>query len=119
MLFACSTYKSIEKSYYENGNVRYKNSMKNNKLDGIAKYWSEDGHLINEVEYLNGLLHGEWIEYYPLKKIKSLTQYKFDKKNGLQITYHLNGNKKSETLFIDDIQTSETLRWTSSGILIK
>ena len=119
MFFACSTYKSIEKSYYENGNIRYKNIMKNNKLDGIAKYWSEDGDLINEVEYFNGLLHGEWKEYYPLNKIKSSTQYKFDKKDGLQIIYYANGHKKSETFFVDGVKNSEILRWTASGILIK
>ena len=93
--------------------------MKNDKLDGVAKYWSEDGYLINEVTYFNGLLHGEWIEYYSSKKIKSITQYKFDKKDGLHITYHPNGNKKSETLFFDGTKTSETLRWTNTGILIK
>jgi len=93
--------------------------MKNNKIDGITKYWSEDGHLINEVEYLNGLLHGKWKEYYPSEKIKSITMYKFNKKDGLQTTYHINGMKKSETLFVDGIQYSETLRWTDSGILIK
>ena len=41
--------------------------MKNNKLDGVAKYWTEEGYLINEVEYINGLLHGDWKEYYPSK----------------------------------------------------
>ena len=93
--------------------------MKNNKLDGIAKYWTEEGYLINEVEYINGLLHGDWKEYYPSKKIKSLSQYKFDKKDGLQVTYHPNGNKKSEAFFIEGVQTSERLRWTTTGILIK
>ena len=119
MLFACSNYKSVEKSYYENGNIRYRNPIKNNKLDGVAKYWAENGDLINEVEYLNGLLHGEWKEYYPSKKIKSITNYKFDKKDGLHITYHMNGIKKSETLFLDGTQISEMLRWTNTAILIK
>jgi len=119
LLFACSTYKSIQKAYYENGNLMYKNSMKNNKLNGIAKYWSENGDLINEVEYLNGFLHGEWKEYYPSKKIKSVTIYKFDKKDGLQTTYYVNGMKKSETVFIDGVQISETLRWTNTGILME
>ena len=118
-MFSCSTYKSIEKSYYENGNIRYTNPMKNNKLNGIAKYWSEEGLLINEVEYLNGLLHGEWIEYYPSKDIKSVSRYKFDKKDGLQITYYVNGNKKSETLFSDGRQISETIRWSIDGLLMK
>ena len=119
MLFSCSSYKSVKKSYYDNGNIRYKNPMKNNKINGVAKYWSEEGYLINEVEYLNGLLHGEWKEYYPSKKIKSVTIYKFNKKDGLQITYHMNGIKKSETVFSDDVQISETLRWSNSGTLIK
>ena len=93
--------------------------MKNNKLNGVAKYWSEEGNLINEVEYLNGLLHGEWKEYFPSSEIKSISRYKFDKKDGLQVTYHINGNKKTETYFTDGTQISETLRWTIDGLLIK
>ena len=93
--------------------------MQNNKLNGIAKYWREDGVLINAVEYLHGVLHGGWKEYYPSEKIKSETQYKFDKKDGLQIMYYENGNKKNQTSFKDDIQVSETLRWTITGELIE
>ena len=119
MLFSCSSYKSVKKSCYENGNIRYKNPMKNNKLNGVAKYWSEEGDLINEVEYFNGLLHGEWREYFPSSGIKSVSRYKFDKKDGLQVTYHINGNKKTETYFTDGTQISETLRWTIDGLLIK
>ena len=50
------------------------------KIDGNPPYTQE------EITFKEGKPHGEWIEYYPLKKIRSLTPYKFDKKNGLQIT---------------------------------
>ncbi len=75
--------------------------------------------MINEVEYLNGLLHGEWKEYYPSGKIKSITQYEFDKKHGVQTTYYLNGIKKSEISFIEGKQSSEKIRWTVTGMLIE
>ena len=93
--------------------------MQNNKINGVSKYWSEDGTLINEVEYLNGILHGTWKEYYPSGKIKSITEYKFDKKDGLQIIYYENGNKKNQTSFKEGIQSSERLRWTPVGKLIE
>ena len=118
-LFSCSSYKVFDKSYYDDGKIRYKIEKKNNKLNGISKYWSEEGYLINEVQYLNGLLHGDWKEYYPSGEIKSITQYKFDKKDGSQTTYYLNGIKKSEISFIDGVQSSEKIRWTVTGMLIE
>ena len=71
------------------------------------------------MQYLNGLLHGDWKEYYPSGEIKSITQYKFDKKDGSQATYYLNGIKKSEISFIDGVQSSEKIRWTVTGMLIE
>ena len=33
----------MEKSWYENGQIKYKVPCKNGKIDGIVKYWYENG----------------------------------------------------------------------------
>ena len=70
MLFSCASHRSLEKSYYDDGKIRYEIEKENDKLHGLTKYWDEEGDLINEVEYLNDKLHGDWIEYYKTGKIK-------------------------------------------------
>ena len=75
--------------------------------------------MINEVHYQNGMIHGEWRDYYKTGEVSSITMYKYDKKDGLEVHYHINGNKKSETIYKDDIQIYETLRWDVNGRLIK
>ena len=43
MLFACSSYKSIEKSYYENGNIYYEGKFFQGDCQGEGKLYRENG----------------------------------------------------------------------------
>ena len=65
------------------------------------------------------MIHGEWKDYYKSGEISSITMYKFDKKDGLEVHYYTNGNKKSESIYKDGIKIHETLRWDFNGRLIK
>ena len=78
-----------------------------------------NGNLINEVEYLNGMLHGKWIDYYFSGNISSITIYEFDKKEGLSIYYYENGYKKSETLYENNLQIKNTKRWNRKGEILR
>ena len=76
LFFSCSNH-DIDKSYYENGKIRYAIGKKNNQIHGVANYWDDNGRLINTVEYSHGQIHGKWIKYYKSEKIKAVTYYKF------------------------------------------
>ena len=119
LLLSCSAGNKFEKSYYDNGNLRYKASKKNNYFNGDAEYWDEEGNLINEVEYLNGMIHGQWVDYYLSGSIKSIANYNFDKKDGLETYYYENGNKKSETFYENNIPVKNTIRWNIKGEILK
>ena len=90
--------------------------MRNYQQLLINYYWVD---LINEVEYLNDKLHGEWIEYYKSGNIKAVTMYKFDRKEGMKTTFYDNGIKQSETLYKDDIAASTTIRWDNNGKILE
>ena len=118
LLFSCYTNPNIEKSLYDNGQIRYLFEKENGKKHGLSKYWDEKGNIINTVEYFYGQLHGEWIRYYSNGRIKSITIYEFDKKNGYEKTFYQNGNIKSQVLYKDDQEVSDIIRWDKNGILM-
>ena len=117
LFFSCSN-KFIDKSYYPNKQIRYEIEKDNDKEHGIAKYWDEDGNLINTVQYFYGQIHGDWIRYYNTGEIESITSYEFDKKNGYEITYYRKGSMKSKVLYENNIKISEIIRWHDDGTLI-
>ena len=61
--------------YYQNGKRLKLSFYKQGKLDSTSYYWDENGALIREEDYQNGLLHGVWISYYPDGKVKFLAKY--------------------------------------------
>ena len=117
LLVSCSN-QIVDKSYYSNNKIRYVIEKENDKEHGIAKYWDENGNLINTVEYFYGQIHGEWIRYYLTGEKESVTNYEFDEKNGYEITYYKNGNMKSRVLYKNDQQITVITRWNKYGILM-
>ena len=65
------------------------------------------------------MIHGEWKEYYPSGNIRSITNYIFGEKNGLEIFYYNNGIKKTEQSFKNNSPNSKIIRWKENGDLIQ
>ena len=122
LLVCCSTYspngKYLEKDYYQNGQIKYSLEKNNGEIDGYAKYWDENGVLINEVEYSNGTLHGIWKEYYTNGTLKYSTDYNYGLRDGYEYWYYENGQKQSETLYDKGDVKINTIRWNENGELI-
>ena len=108
----------IEKEYYDNGKLKYEIQKFNNKIDGYTKYWNEDGYILNEVNYSNGLLHGEWKEYHLSGNLKYSITYQYGLKDGYELWYYDNGIKQSEVLYKQDIIIADIIRWDENGNLI-
>tara|TARA_B100001123_G_C14480349_1_gene698086 strand:+ start:209 stop:436 length:228 start_codon:yes stop_codon:yes gene_type:complete len=75
--------------------------------------------LINKVHYLNDKIHGQWTQYYSSGNIECITDYEFDLKNGLELCFYENGNKRSERQYKEGRPLSEVIRWKQNGELIK
>ena len=65
------------------------------------------------------MINGEWIEYYSSGNIRSITNYIFGEKNGLEIFYYNNGIKKTEQSFKNNSPNSKIIRWKENGDLIQ
>ncbi len=53
----------IEKWYHENGKLTSETPYKNGKIEGIEKWYYEDGNLASEIPHKNDEAHGN-LKYY-------------------------------------------------------
>ena len=75
----------IHKSWYENGQLKYKQPYKNGKKHGIYKGWYENGQLMYEHPYKNGLKHGTYKGWYEnIQTYIYKEWYEHPYKNGLR-----------------------------------
>ena len=116
--FFNSNDKYIEKAYHDNGKIKYEIHKKNDMVHGFAKYWDENGIIINEVQYFNGAFHGLWKEYYKNGNLKYSISYKYGLKDGYEYWFYENEQKQSETLYIKGEKQFDTIRWNKDGDLI-
>lgn len=64
-------------------------------------YYYCNGQKESDYSYINGKLHGRFVEYHENGVIKTIIHYKDDKKHGEFIYYYENGNKNSECNFVN------------------
>ena len=105
----------LHKSYYPNGKLEYEAEMRQGIPDGIAKYWGEEGNLLNITNYENGKLHGNSIRYFENGNISSKIEYFYGEIHGVSETYHENGKIKSHQKFEYGEPISELLRFDNFG----
>ena len=108
----------IDKLYYDNGTIEAIVSKKNGMLNGVSYYYDIDSNLISSANYMNDLLHGQWIEYFKNGNVKHHVFYNYGLKHDSEIWYYENGQIKSETVYDNGEVISETLRWDYDGNII-
>lgn len=93
-------------TWYNPNGLRSKLSYFNNgRLDSTTYYWDENGALIQEEDYSNGVLNGAWISYYPDGKTHYIGLFKNgEMQGGKYLAYDEDGNASVtlEDNFIDN-----------------
>jgi antitoxin component YwqK of YwqJK toxin-antitoxin module len=99
-------------------------SVKNDVVFYEGKEYSGFLILINEskdtlsrVGYFNGLLSGISRKSYPNKQLMEERHYLGGKKNGLQVSFWENGNKRFEFIAQNDAYEGEMKEWDVNGKL--
>lgn len=127
--------------YYENGYKRAEHQFVNDILNGYSKYWNEDGFLWHCSYRKNGLLDGNYEEWYPSGKMQAKGFFengsghihyyyengyilkeghlKNDKEDGVWIYYYENGMKQSEGLYENGSPNGNYKVWDFRGKLIE
>lgn len=102
---------SIWLNFGPSGRISFKESYKNDVLDGIKTVYfiSEDinnksSKVASIVNYRNGKLDGEFKEYFDFGGTKTVGQYSQDKKIGIWQEYHPNGQKMAMTRYKDGLR---------------
>ena len=83
--------------WYENGQIGHKANYNDNLLDGIRERWATNGQLIEIQNFCNGIMVGEHKQWYVIGQINSSYSYnEKGEKNGLQQSWHQNGQLRTE-----------------------
>lgn len=64
--------------YFEDGKIKEKLYLLNNKVDGTNTSYYPNGKIEKEINYVGGLKHGYWKEWYENGKPKSVAIYEDD-----------------------------------------
>lgn len=82
---------SIQHTYFESGIVSSEGYYKNDKKEGIWKFFHQNGELKSEGKYKSGLKEREWMYYHNNGKLSSFGNYKEDLKEGVWEFYAVRG----------------------------
>jgi antitoxin component YwqK of YwqJK toxin-antitoxin module len=105
------------KSFYEDGSIRSEKHFNDRgQLNGIEKYWSEDGFLRSETIYINGKREGLMKEYFVNGQIKAEINFKSSVKHGLCSKYNLIGVKVEEINYDMGLMTGIYKTWYDDGM---
>ncbi len=107
--------RTVEYSYYPNGQLEYEVHYFNQMLDGPTRYWDDKGNLISEANYLGGKLHGIWRHYTPSGVLIHYEEYFHGKKHGVEKWYWTNGQLKSEMKWEYGEPAGQMKRWDVYG----
>lgn len=80
-------------SYFVNGQVRFSESFRNNRLNGEVKRWTlENGYqLVAQLNYKEGKLDGEQKKWYSTGELHKLMNLSVGREEGLQQAFRKNG----------------------------
>lgn len=93
----------IKKTFYASGKLQSERTYLKDKLDGVSKFYTEDGKLGIEEMYKNNLREGYSREFFPSGKPRTEANYRAGKKNGAFKTFYEDGNVESEATYENDL----------------
>ena len=72
---------------------------KNGKPDGLGRFYDEDGNILFEGNFADGLMNGKMLNFYPDGSIHNEINYTKGKPNGTYRTYNQDGTLVVEVVF--------------------
>lgn len=105
-------------SYYENGKLLAEGKYVNQKKDSIWKYYLNEASnpCISTETYVDGILVGESITYYPdTGEAAEIVFFKNGKKNGKLLKYFPDGKQMTESYYIDGLPDGKFTHYHPDG----
>jgi antitoxin component YwqK of YwqJK toxin-antitoxin module len=105
------------KTFYETGGIKSEGNRKNFQLDGRWIFYSEQGLKTLEVDYRGGLKHGKRLSYMDGILLEE-ENFLEDIKEGLHISYYMEGPVKREVPFLAGKEQGNGYEYALDGRLI-
>jgi len=86
----------IYKVYYPNGNVKMEVKSRNGQPDGEGRFYAEEGWLLFQGTFKNGLIEGKMLNFYEDGSVHNELNYKDGVQDGISKTYDENGELSIE-----------------------
>ena len=105
-------------SFYESGVLQFETNYENGVLNGYTASYDEFGDKIIEFTYKDGLKNGEYTAYFPKTNGGGISEKCFyinDLICGKRITYYPNGEKMTETTYENGRPQTYTKMYTQKG----
>ncbi|MDC3987026.1 Lcl domain-containing protein [Polyangium jinanense] len=103
------------RAFYENGKVRYEESMVGGLREGTSVVFRDDGSKDHEVGFSRDDLHGPWREYTPSGLLLSERHYEKGRQHGPFVRFHPNGQKAEEGTSVHGQKVGPYRRWDENG----
>jgi hypothetical protein len=104
-------------TYHENGQLKFRATSKNGKLEGVVETYYEDGQMKSRGLYSNGLPNGLFTNYLNNGQLSNIAIYKNGKLDGPSQLNHENGQLHINTIFKDGVVDGFYEQYDNSGTL--
>ena len=92
LILVSNSTQSIQKEYYESGNLSAEGRMVDGLREGVWKGYYETGELQGEMVFSKGVVDGPIIAYHKNGNIQTKGQYREGKKEGIMESYYADGS---------------------------
>ena len=101
ILFLLMVSCKMQKDYYENGQLKEKGKITNNKKTGKWKYFYKTGELKIDAQYIDDIPDGEWVFYYKNGVIKEIGFYAIENWSTFMVRMRKSGAKNPEEHYLN------------------
>jgi antitoxin component YwqK of YwqJK toxin-antitoxin module len=111
VIMALSGCGRTDKAYWPDGGNKHEIPYLKGEIDGLARWWYENGNMEQTVEYRNGMLDGTTTRWYEHGILSARLTYKDNLKNGLSSEWDRSGKIILEETFRNDTLHGPTRRY--------
>jgi antitoxin component YwqK of YwqJK toxin-antitoxin module len=118
LLISCGDKITVEKSYYETGELYTVAPMKNGVLDGRFVAYHPNGNVEISVDYKDGVANGKWQKYYYKGVIQESYTYVEGKREGLATIHDEFGAIAEELFYVNDTLNGPVAQYSEFGEIV-
>jgi len=105
----------VNTAFHENGNVKFRFTVKDGRLHGPGRIYDEQAQLREEIPFYKGILHGADRGWYDNGQIEWETSFVNNKMQGLRRIWYRSSGLMSETRYLDNLLEGHSTSWHENG----